>query len=745
VAQIALTRRDFGRLVVAGGIGLIFGGCQQGRGQRGLPLDWWLELHRDGRIRMLTKRVEMGQGAHTGLRTLLAEELDVEPASIDIVQVSSDPKYGEIITGGSVTLAGWHERMRRAGATARHMLLQAAARTWRVPVVELRTGNGFVEHVGSGRTEPYAALLEIAAELPAPDPKSVQLKSARLWRYIGKSAAMAHHHEIVAGRAEYGIDVRLPGMCFAVLQRAPVPGARLVDFDDTSARRVPGFIKAVALRGNAWPGSNYCRDAVAIVASNSWAAQQGREVLRANWDFSSASALDSREIFKVLNEYLGRPGVVSLARGDVSKDAERDGIELEAHYSQPYLAHAPLEPPNAVARITGTSVEVWSGTQRQTRLKEAIVRELGVKADDVVIYAELLGGSFGRRLEIDYGLEAAKLAQTVGLPVQVLWSRSDDIRYGMYRSASVHRLRGSVDSAGRMRRFEHRYAAESVLRQQEPEQITAGGADWTLAAPLVSFPYEVPNIRVEHHAVEPMVPCAWWRGTYWTNVTMAVECFIDELAELMQLDPLRFRLQHLSSNQKREWIVSDDTLIPFDPARMRGVLNAVAEAAGWNQPIPAGHARGVACGMYDSPECHAAVIAVVRLVNQAPTLIAAFIAVDVGIVVNPEVVKSQAAGGFLMGASAALREQITWQAGQVEQRGFEDYPILRMSDCPRIEVVLVPSESGICGVGEIVTPAAIAAITNAVSRLTGKRTRHWPILAGRVSSDSPTPPAQGEA
>lgn len=720
---LAVTRREFGRLLLVAGIGVAFGGCTDRSGATRLSPEWWVELHTDGRIRMLTKRVEMGQGAHVGLRTLLAEELDVQPDAIEIVQVVSDAKYGEIITGGSFTLAGWQERMRRAGATARHMLLEAAARSWRVPFGELATFEGTIEHAASGRKVAYREMVELAAQAPPPSPEAVHLKPQHAWRYIGKRTPMPYHPQIVSGRAQYGIDMRLPGMCFAVLERAPVLGARLIEFDDSDARRVKGFIATVALRGNRWPSEDHCRDAVAVVATNSWAAQQARDAVHVSWDYADAPLIDSATISNVFEEHIARPGIVSFERGDMNAP-----LESEALYHQPYLAHAPMEPPNATARFEGGRLEVWSGTQRQTRLQKAIVRELGIKAEDVIVHATLIGGSFGRRLEIDYGLEAAKLAQQLSRPVQVLWTRAEDLKFGLYRSGSLHRLRAAMDRDGRISHFEHRCVAESVMRQQQPAEITPDGADWTIATPLISLLYDVPNVRVEHHAVKPMVPCAWWRGTYWTQVTTAVECFMDELAERSAQDPLTLRLRHLESNQKREFVVNDKVRVPFDPARMRGVLNAVAASCGWNQSVAAGHARGLACGIYDSPECHAAVIAEARMVNGVPRLVAAYVAVDVGVVVNPEVVKAQAIGGFLMGASAALKEGLTWRAGRVQQSGFADYPILRMQECPRVEVVLVPSDSGICGVGEIVTPAAIAAVSNAVSRLTGNRIRRWPIL-----------------
>jgi isoquinoline 1-oxidoreductase beta subunit len=342
------------------------------------------------------------------------------------------------------------------------------------------------------------------------------------------------------------------------------------------------------------------------------------------------------------------------------------------------------------------------------------------------VHATLIGGSFGRRLEVDYGLEAARLAHALQRPVQVLWTRDDDLQYGLYRSGSVHLLTATLDGSGRLSTFEHRYAAESVLRQQEPEQMAPDGGDWTLASPLVAMLYEAPHVRLEHHAATPMTPCAWWRGTYWTNVTTAVECFIDELCTASGQDPLAFRLAHLGS--KREFSVNKDVRIPFDPERMRRVLIAATDKADWFDPAPRGCARGLACGLYDSPECHTAVVAEMTLRDGEPALTRAVVAVDVGAVVNPQIVRAQAMGGFVLGASAALRERITWREGRVEQKGFHDYAVMRMGACPEVEVVVVESDAGVCGVGELVTPAAMAAVSNAASRLLGRRVRNWPIL-----------------
>jgi isoquinoline 1-oxidoreductase beta subunit len=723
----ALTRREFAQGVIVGGVALAFAGCRSKPLQRPLSPQWYVELHADGRILMLTKRVEMGQGAHTGLRTLLAEELDVIPESIGIVQVPSADHYGEIITGGSFTLAGWHERMRMVGAIAREMLVRAAAARWRAPTHEVTTRAGRLIHTPTGRAVPYAACVDAAASLEPPAADAVQLKPREQWRYIGQPRPTAWREQMVRGTAQYGVDVRAPGMTHAVLARAPVLGARIVRFDDAAARNVRGFIAAVRLEGLEWPALDHCREAVAVVAENSWAAQQARAALRIEWTRTDRDGIDSDTMLRELAALCARRGVVSHVHGDV--DAHRNspsGASLAVEYRQPWLAHAPLEPPNATAHARGGRVEVWSSTQRQTRLKDAIVRTLGIAPEAVVVHATLLGGSFGRRLEVDYGLEAARLAHALQRPVQVLWTRDDDLQFGLYRSGSVHRLAATLDGSGRLRTFEHRYAAESVLRQQEPDQIAADGSDWTLASPLVATLYEAPHVRFEHHAAAPMAPCAWWRGTYWTNVTTAVECFIDELCAASGQDPLAFRLAHLGS--KREFSVNEDVRIPFDPERMRRVLLAAAKKAGWSNAAQPGSARGLACGIYDSPECHTAVVAEMRLRDGEPTLTRAVVAVDVGTVVNPQIVRAQAMGGFVFGASAALRERITWRDGRVQQQGFQDYAVMRMNACPDIDVVLVDSDAGFCGVGEIVTPAAMAAVSNAASRLLGRRVREWPIL-----------------
>ncbi|MBB6095237.1 CO/xanthine dehydrogenase Mo-binding subunit [Povalibacter uvarum] len=718
MTQVPLTRRQFAQILLVGGIGLAFVGCKAAP-QRVLAPQWWVELHGNGRILMLTSRVEMGQGAHTGLRTLLAEELDVDPRRIEIVQVPSDPRFGMILTGGSYTVAGWQDRMRRAGATARSMLLQAAATRWTVPITELSTFDAEITHRPTGRKIAYNELVDEAAALTPPAAEAVSLKTPETWRYIGRPGRVAHHEEIIAGRAAYGIDKRLPGLCFAVLVRAPVLGAKLARFDDSAALRTPGFIATVAQPGNAWPSTDHVRDAVAVVAEDSWSAQRAREALRVEWTQPSTVTPSPLEaLARLCNE----PGIVSLERGQID-----GGRTIAAEYRQPFLAHVPMEPPNATAHIVDDRIEVWCGNQRQTRLKDAIVRELGFAPEKVVVHSCLIGGSFGRRLEIDYGLEAARLAKSLRRPVQVLWTREDDVQFGLYRSASVHRLRARIDASRRLVSFEHRCAAESVLRQQEPSQIDAAGADWTIATPLVSLLYDVPNIRIEHRAAKPMTPCAWWRGTYWNNVTTAVECFMDEAAQQCGHDPLEFRLRHLHA-QPQSFVVNAETRVTFDPKRMRQVLTSLADRAGWRRPPDKDVVRGLACGIYDSPECHAAVITEMTLRDGTPTLLKATVAVDVGTVINPGIVEAQAISGFVMGASAALHERVSLQGGAVEQRSFADYRLLRMNECPSVEVVLVPSDSGICGIGEIVTPAAMAAVSNAASRLLGRRIRTWPIL-----------------
>ena len=729
MSQSALTRREFAKFITFGTIGVALVGDAACAVARPLSPEWWLELHLDGTVRLLTTKVEMGQGSHSGLLTLMAEELDLEPAAIELVQVESDPRYGQIITGGSFTLVAWQERLRRAGATARHLLVQAAARRLGVAATELQTANGVVSHVATSRELLYRELIADAAALPVPPAAAVTLKPPGAWRYLGKPARMAHAAAIVDGSARYGADLRLPDMCFAVLARAPVINARLLTHEASDARTTAGFIGTFALRGNAWPDANHVRDAVAVVATNSWAAQQARAALRIEWQRPPGAHPDTVARFAALDREVDRPGHLSRAQGRPPV-ATANTRAVEATYRQPYLAHAPIEPPNATAGFVDGQLHVWTGTQRQTRLKDAIVTQCGLPAEKVVVHASLIGGSFGRRLEVDYGIEAAKLAIALQRPVQVLWTREDDLQFGLYRPGSVHRMRAVLEGS-RWLSLEHRFAAESVFGQQEPQQIAPDGADWTLATPLVSMFYDVPHLKLEHRTAAAMSPCAWWRGTYWNNVTVAVECLIDELCEDTGLDPLAFRLAHLPT-RKQEFAASGDSKVPFDPVRMRRVLEALATKCNWRTTTEAGRARGLACGIYDSPECHAAVVAEMTMVENRPVLVSATIAVDVGTAVNPNIVEAQAIGGFIMGASAALREQVTWRDGSVEQAGFHDYRVMRLADAPaRIDVVIVPSDAGICGVGEIVTPAAMAAVSNAASRLLHRRVRSWPILADR--------------
>jgi isoquinoline 1-oxidoreductase beta subunit len=688
----------------------------------------WLALDASGGIRLTLRKVEMGQGIHTGLRLLVAEELEVAPADIEIVQSTSDPAFGNLTTGGSFSLAGQWLPLRRVAALARTLLVQAAAKTWGISAEECSARDAAV--YWRDRALRYAELVPIAATLPVPALSSIVPKPASAFRRIGRDDAAAHHTPMVRGAATYGIDLRIPDMLCASIARAPAVNATVAAVDAQRAQQIPGVVAVETLAGNRWPALDHVRAGVAVLAKDHWTALRGRRELAVSWDRSRASSQDSAQTMLRLRALAAREGIVCRRAGELPRNGHhtRGLRRVSATITMPYLAHAQLEPLNATAMVTDAGIEVWTGTQRQRRLHDAIVRELGVTGDRVRVHAPLIGGAFGRRLEVDYGLEAVLLAARVKRPVQVLWTREDEFSAGLFRPASAHRLEGWIDRDGRVQGLRHHFAGESVLRQQEPAQIAPDGGDWTMTIALMSFFYRVPNLLFAHTPAEPELPCAWWRGTGATQVQVATECFMDELAAASGQDPLAFRLAHLPPGDTQVFTLSPGNTAPYRAQWMRGVLHAVAEKARWRGPHSGGRAYGIACGFYDCPETYTA--AVVEMAGSAdqPRITRITVATDCGRVVAPSPARAQVESNAVFAIGAALDQQITVRNGEVQQTGFADYAVPRIDQVPPIDTVFVPSERDPSGLGEPATPVVIAAICNAFAQLSRRPVRELPLL-----------------
>ena len=661
----------------------------------------------NGNVRITSKHLEMGQGAYTGLATIIADELDAEWSKVSVEGAGADDKkYGNSTiggmqgTGGSSAIANSWMQHRKAGATARAMLIAAAAKQWNVAAAELTTEPGEVVHVASKRRAPYGTLVTAAAALPVP--ADVQLKDPKAFRYIGKEnvTPRVDVKEKRNGTAIYTQDVKLPGMLTAVVAHAPLYGATVKSFDATQARAVTGVVDVVQIPTG-----------VAVVAQHFWAAKQGRDALVVQWDETKASTLGTAEIMQTFRDAAQKPGIGIRNDGDAEKALASAAKTVEATYEFPYLAHASMEPLNCVVELKKDSASIWNGNQFPTFDQKAVAAVFGFRQEQVTMHTVFAGGSFGRRANpaSDYVVEAATIAKAINgkAPVKLVWTREDDTSAGYFRPAMLHSLRGGINAAGAPVAWWQRVVGQNMGLGTIFD--SKDGKDSSAYEGAADHKYEIPNVFFDaaHPAIG--VPVQWWRSVGHTHTAFAVEMFIDEMAKAAGRDPLEFRR----------------VLLAKDPRRL-GVLNLAAEKAGWGTPVPAGHARGIA--VHQSFGTYVAEVAEVSLVNGAPRVHRVTCAVDCGIVVNPDVVRSQMEGAIAYGLGAALYGKIDIEKGRVVSDNFDRYRVLRVSEMPQVDVHIVPSGEAPSGVGEPGTPPIGPAVANALLALTGKPTRTLPFV-----------------
>jgi len=680
----------------------------------------FIRIDRDGAITLVMHKVEMGQGTYTSMPMLLAEELDVDLSQVRLEHAPPDdaryaePLFGVQETGGSTSVRGNWEPLRRAGATARSMLVSAAAETWEVPASACRTAQGAVIHGPTGRSLLYGALVEHAANLSVPD--NVALKDPKDFKLIGTPAKRLDTPDKVDGTAQFGIDVRLPGMKFAAVAACPVFGGTLASVDDAKTKALPGVQQVVRLA-----------DAVAVVADSTWVAKQGLAALDIRWDEGPNAQLSTADIVQQLAAASEKSGVVARKDGDVAGAMAGAAEKVAAIYELPFLAHATMEPVNCTVHVRPDACDIWVGTQVPTFTQTAAAKVTGLPKARVQVHNHLLGGGFGRRLEVDFITRAVQVAQQVTGPVQVLWSREEDIQHDMYRPYYYDRIAAGLDAQGKPIAWSHRVTGSSILgrviNQLFPKTLrvmrAAGvhqlvsmvrGLDLDAVEGAVEPPYALPNIRVEYVRQEPPgVPTAFWRGVGPTHNIFVVESFIDELAAAAKRDPLEYRRALLDGSP-----------------RAKAVLELAAERAGWGRPPAPGSGRGIA--LLHAFGSYVAQVADVAVSHQGDVRVRRVVcAVDCGSVVNPDIVKAQMESGIVFGITGALWGEITIKHGRVEQHNFHDYRMLRMSEAPAIEVHLVGSTEAPGGVGEPGTSAAMPAVTNAIFAATGRRIRRLPV------------------
>ncbi len=664
----------------------------------------YLHISPDNKVTIVVARSEMGQGVRTSLPMILAEELDCDFSTIAIEQAGASTLFGDQTTGGSASVRTTWDPMRKAGAQARSMLVTAAARQWNVPRTACTTEKGFVVHSASKRKAIYGSLAVAASKLPAP--KEPKLKSATQFKLIGTRHPRLDTKSKVDGSAVFGIDFKVSGMKYAFLSRAPKFGATVKEIDDSRSKAVAGVTQVAKISDSA----------VAVVGDSVWAALSGRRALKVTWDDGPNPNLDSRQVDDSLRTAAKQKGVTLYKAGETSSVS---GKSVEAEYQTPFLAHAPLEPGNCTAHFRGTECELWAPTQVPQDVRDSVAQALALKPENVKVNVTLMGGGFGRRLEHDYGVEAALVSKAINQPVKVLWTREDDMRFSTYRPVSLHQLRATVGDDGYPTALTHRIVSPSISRQKGTK--LDDGVDPDLKDEG-SFLYAIPNVLLEYVDCDTPVPLGWMRSVYASQVGFANECFLDELADAAGKDPLDYRLHLLREDRQiKFW----DTT--WSAARLRGVLKLAAEKAGWNKPLPDGRFRGIAAhGCFAT---YAAEVVEISIKDDAPRVERVVVALDCGQVVNPNILEQQMQGATIFAMTQALHGKITIASGGVEQSNFGDYELVRMADAPKIDAYFVESTETPSGAGEPPVPPFAPALCNAIYAATKKRIRTMPVAS----------------
>jgi isoquinoline 1-oxidoreductase beta subunit len=684
---------------------------QRVTGERpGLNPNAFIRIDREGVVTLVIHKVEMGQGTFTAIPMLIAEELEVDLTKVVLEQAPADnsryadPLLGGQITGGSTSVRGAWEPLRRAGAAARMMLIEAAAKTWDVDVDKCSAREGVVTHVDSGRTLSYGQLVDAATELSPPT--VVKLKEPSEFRLIGKSHRRLDSPAKVNGSAQFGIDVRLPEMRIATVAASPVPGGKLNTTNDAKALAVAGVREVLKLD-----------NAVAVVADHMWSARQGLAALAPTWSDGANAKMTTAAIVKQMEAASQKQGAVARNDGDASKELASAKRKVQAIYQMPFLAHATMEPMNCTVHVTTDRCEVWAGTQVPALAQGAAAKITGLPLEKVQVHNYYIGGGFGRRLEADYVSQAVAFAKQTQGPLKVVWTREEDIQHDMYRPYYFDRIAAALDNKGMPSAWSHRITGSSIMARFAPAAVK-DGIDSDAVEGARDLQYKIPNINVEYVRHEPPIPTAFWRGVGATHNVWVVESFVDELAAAAGQDPVDYRRQLLT-----------------DAPRLRRVLDLAAGQAGWaKKPHSTAErrmGRGIAAQfVFGSYMAQVAEVSVSK--DGTVRLERVVCALDCGQAVNPDTIVAQIESGVIFGASAALWNEITVDRGRVQQTNFNDYRVMRINEAPRVEVHIVPSTESPGGIGEPGTSAIAPALTNAIFAATGKRIRKLPINADEL-------------
>jgi isoquinoline 1-oxidoreductase beta subunit len=708
-----VSRRNFVITIAAAGGGLLLGCRVKDRHEAERTADdssssappfepnAFIRIDRRGHVTLIMPQIEMGQGTYTSISMLIAEELEV---GLDRVSPEHAPPNDKLyanpsipfqVTGGSTSIRAWWEPLRRAGATARVLLITAAAQRWGVHASTCRGVRGTVVHAPSGRHLDYGELVDAAATLPVPT--NVPLKDPKDFTLIGTPAKRLDTLGKVNGSTVFGIDVRVPGMKIATVAACPTLGGTLKSVDDTKAMAIPGVRQVVKID-----------DAVAVVGDNMWAAKQGMAALTITWNDGPNATLSTADIARAHETASRGSAVIARTTGDTATAMARAATRIEAVYELPYLSHATMEPLNCTVHVRPDGCEVWTGSQVLARAQKTAAEVTGLPLEKVIVHNHYLGGGFGRRLEHDYVTQAVRIAKQVEGPVKIVWTREEDIQHDIMRPFYHNRIEAGLNARGLPVAWRHRVTGASILARWFPPAFQKG-VDRDAMEDTAGPPYSFPNVLLEYVRHERVgFPAGWWRGVGPTHNVFVVESFIDELAHATKQDPVAYRR----------------TLLGEAP-RARAVLDLAAQKAGWGQPMPAGHGRGVSVEL--AMGTYVAQVADIAVAKDGTVRVERVVcAVDCGQIINPDTVTAQMEGGIMFGIGGALYGEITIRNGRVEQRNFDDYRVLRIDEAPTIEVHLVKSGETPGGIGEPGTAAIAPAIGNAIFAATGKRIRKLP-------------------
>ena len=698
----------------------------------GARLNLFVSVEADGSVEIIAHRSEMGTGIRTSLPQVVADEMEADWRRVRVIQGLANADYGSQNTDGSRSIRDFYHIMRQMGATARLMLERAAAQQWGVAAAECRARLHAVHH-RDGRVLGFGQLARVAARQPLPAQSDIRLKSREQFRYIGKNIPIVDLHDMTTGNTTYGADVHLPGMVYASIERTPVLDGRLTAYDENAARAVPGVLDVIRIDGTPGAPRFNALEGVAVIARHTHAAMRGRAALNCRWERGEHAAHDSDEYLDTLMDRVQQPGQVFRQRGEVEQALDTCARRISASYRTPYLAHAAMEPPMATAQLHAGRLQIWACTQTPQATQRAVAEALAMAVEKVVVHVTLLGGGFGRKSKPDYAVEAALLARATGKPVQVCWTREDDIRHDYFHSCAAQYFEGGLDDKGRLVAWLARLAAPPITSTFEAG-VNEMPDGW-LSQTFGSVPFSAPNLRLERHRADAHVRIGWLRSVYNIPFAFGVGCFIDELAHAAGKDPARFWLEAIGDDRELDFAAEGFSFsnygrslqeYPYQTRRLKQVIRLLIEGIPWGEKLPRGEGWGI--GVARSFLSYVAVASKVRVRDGKLNVLEMHGVIDAGTVVNPDRVHAQLEGGMIFGHGIALMGEISFRNGEAVQSNFHDYPVTRMHQSPPVvRTHIVESDASPSGVGEPGVPPVAPSIANAVFAATGERVRELPL------------------